>query len=71
MMSYLLLEDPALAELVGFLRGILTRDQLLHRKWVKPAARFDRIWDWVMRMSRCGKNKSLIIVTRKAVMLRM
>lgn len=70
-MSYLLLEDPVLAELVGFLRGILTRDQLSHRKWIKPAARFDIIWDWIIRMSRCGKNKSLIIVTRKSVMLRM
>jgi hypothetical protein len=71
MMSYLLLEDPALRELVFFLRGVLPRDQLSQRKWIKPAARFDKIWKWIMRMSRCGKNRTQLIVTRSAVTLRI
>jgi|LauGreDrversion4_2_1035121.scaffolds.fasta_scaffold68956_4 hypothetical protein len=71
MMSSLLFEVPDIHELVCFLRGTLPRSDLLSRKWIKPEAKFDKLWKWCVTKSLSGRFRSDIIVTRSAIVLRV
>ena len=64
-------EDPDLLELIHFLRSALPRSGLSRRKWLKPAARYATLWKWVIAKSLDGVNRSEVIVTRTAIMLRV
>ncbi len=67
-------EDPDLLELIQFLRSALPRSDLSCRKWRKPVARYDKLWQWciwIIFISRSGRNRPQFIVTRSAIVLRV
>ena len=63
--------NEALKELVFFLLGRRARLDLHHRKWWKPAPRYDIVWDWIQKFSRLAQNRCDVIVTRSCVTLRV
>jgi hypothetical protein len=64
-------EDPDLLELIRFLRSALPRSELSRRKWLKPAARYVKLWKWCIWILSCGRFRSQFIVTRTAIILRV
>jgi hypothetical protein len=47
------------------------RRTLLHRKWRKPAPRYEEVWTWIQKFSRLTQNRHEVIVTRSCVTLRV
>jgi hypothetical protein len=64
-------DDPDLLELIHFLRSALQRNELSRRKWLKPAARYDKLWKWCVWIISWGRFRSQFIVTRTAIILRV
>jgi hypothetical protein len=64
-------EGRKLKEVVYFLLGRRARVDLHHRKWTKPAPRYQEVWTWIQMFSRLVHNKSEVIVTRSCVTLRV
>ncbi len=64
-------EGRKLKEVVYFLLGRRARVDLLHRKWTKPAPRYQEVWTWIQMFSRLVHNNSEVIVTRSCVTLRV
>ena len=64
-------EGHDLGPLINFLRKQLPQSDLQQRKWNKPAARYDKVWRWILFFNGSNLGRGLqLIVTRKAVMLR-
>jgi hypothetical protein len=63
--------NDALKELIHFLLGRRARGDLRHRKWMKPAIRYEKVWTWIQKYSRLVQNRSEVIVTRSCVTLRV
>ena len=64
-------EDPDLLELIHFLRSALPRNELSRRKWLKPVARYHKLWQWCVWAIYMGRFRSQFIVTRTAIILRV
>ncbi len=64
-------EDPDLLELIHFLRSALPRNELSRRKWLKPVARYEKLWKWCLWILSWSRVRSQFIVTRSAIILRV